>query len=70
MLGEIKRKAGCHDCGFSAHAVALDFHHVGEKRLTVSKAACAGMALWRLMREIDQCIVLCANCHRIRHASE
>lgn len=69
-LGVIKTTQGCGDCGFNTHPEALDFHHVEDKTFSISAAACSGASLARLKQEIAQCIVLCANCHRIRHAAD
>jgi len=43
----------------------MDFHHVdGEKSMTLGEVG--GASLKRIHAEIAKCIVLCANCHRIR----
>lgn len=57
----------CHDCHQSYPLAVYDFHHthggkkfaVGEKIITKS--------LTEVKREVLKCILLCANCHRIRH---
>jgi hypothetical protein len=69
-LGAIKTLAGCKDCGYRAHPAALDFHHLDKKTFSLSRAASKGASLARLLQEISRCVVLCANCHRIRHAIE
>jgi ribosomal protein L44E len=67
MLNRIKLERGCADCGYNAHAIALDFdHHTGEKVKGVS--ALYVHSLETLMAEIAKCDVVCANCHRIRTA--
>lgn len=47
-----------------------DFHHVD----TTTKEADPGSLLhysWkRIVKELDKCILLCANCHRIEHNKE
>lgn len=66
ILDSIKLTAGCIDCGYREHPVAMDFDHLpGTKKLfNVSQA------LWRplatILAEIEKCEVVCANCHRIR----
>jgi hypothetical protein len=65
-LRAYKVKAGCADCGYRAHHVALEFHHEGEKELNVSLAK----SLAQAKREMLRCVVLCCNCHRIRHWDE
>lgn len=59
----------CHDCGESDPNV-LDFHHVkGRKSFNLARGVSAGYALKTLVREIEKCQVLCANCHR-RHTGK
>jgi hypothetical protein len=66
LLDAIKLERGCADCGYRAHAVALDFDHVrGEKVDNVGTLA-ARSSMARLLAEIEKCEVVCANCHRVR----
>ena len=65
FLSRYKLAAGCIDCGYNAHACALDFDHVvGEKLFAVSSMRTT--RLRNLIAEIDKCVVRCANCHRIK----
>ena len=66
FLREHKLKVGCVDCGYSNHHAALEFHHEGEKDVNLSFAKSLDMA----KREMKKCVVLCSNCHRIRHWNE
>lgn len=63
FLREHKMVAGCADCGCRAHHAALEFHHEGAKDINLSFAKSIGQA----RTEMAKCIVLCANCHRVRH---
>lgn len=64
---EYKETLCCETCG-EDHPATLDFHHENEdKEFNVSEAAAQGMAKEKLMKEIDKCVVLCANCHRKYH---
>jgi hypothetical protein len=65
-----KRTLKCTKCGFD-HPAALDFHHVDpiEKENLVSKLVSNG-CFAAAMEEVQKCIVLCANCHRIVHYEE
>lgn len=56
----------CRECGESDPA-CLDFHHVGDKDLGVSKMVTDGYSAERIREEIERCVVLCANCHRKEH---
>jgi hypothetical protein len=61
------RDHGCVDCGERC-IIVLDFDHVGAKRIEVSTLVQRGVRLERIVREIEQCEVVCANCHRRRTA--
>ena len=64
----MKNQLRCADCGHS-HPATLQFHHRNseDKVFTISDAVYKGLSLDRIKKEIEQCIVLCANCHFIRH---
>ena len=53
----------CVDCG-ERDACVLDFDHVGEKRELVSALVARGARWARIVEEIAECEVRCANCHR------
>jgi hypothetical protein len=59
----------CEDCKTAHHYSAMDFHHVDpeEKEWAVSELLSYGVD--RALKEAEKCILLCANCHRVRHAS-
>jgi hypothetical protein len=59
----------CVDCGESDPAV-LDFDHVGEKRAGVVQIAHGEHSIASLEREIAECEVRCATCHRRRTAQQ
>lgn len=67
-LWELKASLKCNRCGFSHHA-ALDFHHKdGEQKEDCVSVMCSyGFSKESLLKEIEKCEVLCANCHRIFH---
>ena len=69
-IREYKRKRGCKECGFS-HPAALQFHHrdASEKEFNIGDATRLGWSLTRIMKEIEKCDILCANCHAIHHDS-
>jgi Homeodomain-like domain len=62
---DVMLKSGCVDCGIR-DLVVLEFDHVGNKTANVMTLAQMGGSLERLTREIDECEVRCANCHRRR----
>lgn len=53
------------DCLGVFPATCFDFHHEGEKDMNPSKALT--MSAEKQEQEMAKCILLCANCHRIRH---
>ena len=55
------------DCGEKFPSVAMDFHHLDENKKDPGFANLKTWSMKRINEELDKCIVLCANCHRIRH---
>jgi hypothetical protein len=55
---------GCRMCP-ETYALALDFHHLGDKDMSVSQMR--GMNDERVTAEIAKCVVLCKNCHAKVH---
>lgn len=66
-LSELKSKLSC-ECG-EDHVACLEFHHLdsAEKELEISQAPSYGWSKKRILKEIEKCKVLCANCHRKLH---
>ena len=57
----------CADCGTRDPEI-LEFDHVGKKTANVSQLAFASYSPRRIAKEIEQCEVVCVNCHRRRTA--
>lgn len=55
----------CFDCGKTFPHCVYDFHHLSGKDVNPSKAL--SWSPVRAMEELSKCILLCSNCHRIRH---
>jgi 5-methylcytosine-specific restriction endonuclease McrA len=53
----------CETCGESDVRV-LEFHHTDQKKMGISVMAARGAPIHKLEKEIANCQVLCANCHR------
>jgi 5-methylcytosine-specific restriction endonuclease McrA len=56
----------CQICGYDKCSAALEFHHVDPrtKDFTISQRMTTFEAI---RRELDKCVLLCANCHREVH---
>lgn len=63
---DLKATLKCEDCGVS-HPAVIQFHHEGNKEASVSRLVNKNRSVDRVMVEIKKCVVLCANCHAIRH---
>lgn len=65
---DYKKALKCDSCGNCDFRV-LDFHHKDDnKEADISEVVSSSR--WgkkRIMKEIEKCVVLCANCHRILH---
>ena len=62
------QKTPCIVCGFDKHPEAIDFHHINQSNKSFAVAEMMGKS-WNLIQaEIDKCVCLCANCHRLHHA--
>jgi len=59
---------GCARCSVSNPA-CLDFHHPVQKAEGISEMLSRRRSLEEIRREIADCVLLCANCHRIEHHS-
>jgi hypothetical protein len=64
-LADILRRGTCTDCGLADPAV-LEFDHVGPKTMEVGKLVREAYRLERVMAEVANCELVCANCHRRR----
>lgn len=65
---KLKSILKCNNC-IENDPVCLEFHHLNpiEKEGNISILA-RKYSFKRLQKEIDKCIVLCANCHRKEHS--
>lgn len=65
---ELKQGLSCSICGEN-HPATLDFHHNDptEKDLAVGTMVANRLSKRRILKEIEKCSVLCANCHRKQH---
>ncbi len=64
ILREEKERA-CVDCRKLYPFYVMDFDHLYDKSFSIGKDAHKHSAI-DLQKEIDKCVVVCANCHRSR----
>ena len=58
----------CAICGYNKCSRALSFHHVNPKNKDFDMSSKGLTRSWeRLRKEIDKCVLLCANCHMEVH---
>ena len=63
----------CCKCGYKKNYAALDIHHITplEKTLNSSgRSRCYDGSWEKIKKELDSCILVCANCHRELHNPE
>lgn len=57
----------CQHCGYNKCYSALEFHHIDPTLKDVNYATMRGWSFERIEEELQNCILLCANCHREVH---
>ena len=70
FVWEYKEKHPCsYPCCTVSHPAMLDFHHLdpNKKSDRLARLTGRGRSLESIKAEIDKCIVLCANHHRLVH---
>tara|TARA_B100000700_G_scaffold83330_1_gene93865 strand:- start:999 stop:1265 length:267 start_codon:yes stop_codon:yes gene_type:complete len=68
-LIKYKKTLSCKACGLDDYRV-LEFHHLCDKEECISRMVGVGYGWKTIMKEIDKCVALCSNCHRIEHWTE
>ena len=72
-LKAVQYKGGkCSCCGYNKCPASLDFHHVNKNTKTAEIGLLIARNIkWELLKiELDNCILLCANCHRELHYTD
>lgn len=66
----IEYKGGkCMLCGYNKCVDALDFHHIDPSKKEFGLGLGGLTRSWdRVKKEVDKCVLICANCHRETHA--
>ena len=64
-ITQIKAEAHCVRCGawFPNNPEVMDFDHTQDKKFNISQVD--GRSVQEIIKEMEKCQLLCANCHRI-----
>ena len=57
----------CTICKNTHHPAVFEFHHMNPETKDRDPSKMLSLSLEKLQSELDKCILLCANCHRILH---
>ena len=57
----------CHDCGGVFPPCVYAFHHLDPSQKDVNPSQAIQNGPRSMWKELDKCVMLCANCHMIRH---
>ena len=58
----------CSDCGNTYPLACYDFHHIDESTKSFEIAPALDRNINMIREEVQKCVLLCSNCHRIRHS--
>ena len=66
----VDHKGGkCQFCGYMKYVGALDFHHINPTSKELGLSMDQMYRSWETTKkELDKCVIVCANCHREIHA--
>lgn len=58
----------CCCCGYDNYWGALEFHHLDSEEKEFGVASITHHNFEKILKEVEKCIMVCANCHRELHA--
>lgn len=65
FLNSLKENKKCVICQKTYHPRCLDFHHIEESEKEFSISTKYRYNKGKLIKEIEKCIILCGNCHKM-----
>ena len=63
-ITKYKTDKGCSVCGYNKCPEALDYDHIDRTKKNFKMSKAYKYTWERIHKEIENCIILCANCHR------
>lgn len=57
----------CHDCQGVFPQCVFEFHHLDPTQKDVNPSSALTYSEDKIWAELDKCVMLCSNCHKIRH---
>ena len=57
----------CSKCGQVFHPAVYEFHHTDPQTKDRDPSKMLQLSKERLTNELNKCVLLCANCHRLEH---
>ena len=64
FIQQYKLDKGCSVCGYSKSSHALDLDHIDRTKKNFSMSKGCKYSWEKIIKELENCVVLCANCHR------
>ena len=68
LISEFGNK--CSICGYNKNISALEFHHSDPTHKEFALSKNIDYSYEKLLKEVEKCVLLCANCHRELHHPE
>lgn len=62
-----ERDGICYDCKCSFHYSIFEFHHLEPSQKEFNWSTAKKLTEEKMRKELEKCVMLCANCHRLRH---
>ncbi len=70
FLHKYKKDRGCIKCGYNKCVQALEFDHIDRSKKNFQMSRAYNYGWKKLIEELENCIILCSNCHREKTAKE